>query len=1793
MNIKLVDKACRVFFIFVFILGTISAPQQIAKAEGLNPHIAAWPDSSRVQAIGWPLGTLITMTIDRPSTLQQVDYTAQAVMVQNPQNPSEPIANFEMWRKFYLAAGDIITMAGGSTAKTYAIQLQVMDIDLENDTVSGVATHNVQLQVCASKQDYCVQRHVTADSGGNWVVNYHTPGAQPYEQETVDLKLSASGVVEETDASGNSTMVNWGTPFFTANPGGNWIEAERWPLGAIITISIDNPSTNQSPDFNATQVATNISSYGGGGFSSHGGGFQYTSPYNFSAGDIITLTDGITTKSLTVSPVRVTSIDLANNRITGIADPNQKMWAFDNNIMIEFWSNSDGTWTADFTGKANLQLDKAGGIKVFDDDDDVTHVEVPNPYIEAHVTGQWIYARGWLLDTMVTMTIDRPSTPQSPDYTTTTWNSDITAAEFNLNGVFEFQSGDVITQSGGGLTKTLIVTNIAITGIDPSAETISGIANPDTEIEVDIWSGDAPYRKVTANGTGQWVADFSVPWNDQGTYDLTPGLSGIAMHKDDDGDFEFTEWRMPNPNIYARANDNRIEGNDWPLGETVSVEIDDPSTPQDPDYSNNVIVEVADWNPNLNMFGLNLNNYDLKVGDIVTATQGNTIKQLVVSNLMITNVNLDTDIVYGTANPNQLVNIWTCWQNDPCINRDETADQNGNWSTKFAVPGEQDWENETADLRGGSWIDSSVNDEDGDQTMFGWYVLNPKIFVVDSHYSNCCAYNVVGGEQWEPGKTISLSIDDPSNGAGWDYQDSLIALDGHNGWANSQWTFNIDPQEFPIKPGYIVQVTDGTTVKEHVVKDLVITDIDLDADTVEGQSNSDEQLYVPVIVNDQYAQRFVSPDINGRWIADFSQPGEQGNEQTLFDISLGIMVIPEQADEDGDSTKLWQSVPNPSLHAVPTHPEVHGHDWSAGSDVTLIIDNDTDPTNGVLYTRTKNVDDDPWCGYPCFDLAGVFDLQVGQYVSMTDGMVTKTVLVSKLTITSVNLANDTLSGVADPGSDVMVNLWSQDGKARNAIADINGDWTVDFSILGNDDFEQFTTDITYGDWGRAIQLNPDGTDDGTLEYWGVDWVAPDTISLVAAFTSLPSLSSPSYTIDGWTLYNLLWEPLFRTTDQGLLMPAAATGYTLSPDGLVYTIPLRSDLSWSDGQPVTAQQYVDGFLRILAPDTMIDYASLLYDIQGAAAFNNGSITDPHEVGLLALNDHTLQITLERPAVYFSQVLAIAGMMPVRTDLITQYGDAWADAGNFEGTGPYLLVEYDKGHILLEKNIAYHSASTVAFDTIGFDIFADMDQAFSAYQRGEVDVLIDAPQSALDDPNFDSERVYAAGPGVIYVGLNTQRTPTDNPLVRQALAAATNRRALLDNVLNMPWLQAATGVIPPEIPGYQGTNIGYGYDLLLAQTLLADAGYPDGANLPTIHLYGRSAQAQLLDAIAEQWRTGLVITVETHYFDEAPGNVLHPCLDDPACTYNAYRWGWGMDFFDAKNILEDVFHPDSYFNLMGWDNSLYRELIELSRGEQDPAQRLEYLQEAEQILVEDETVVIPLYFTERISLVKPGYTTVYGLIPYFDLWNSAHPNQPPVAGAGPDLVAFAGDTITLDASTSSDPEAGVLTFEWDIDNDSIYDEASGVTATISFNQTGDHIIGLRVTDDGGLSDTDTATITILPWTLKGFYQPVDMNGVYNLVKGGITVPFKFEIFAGSTELTDIAEIKSLTYAQTSCNANAITDEIETTATGGTSLRYDLLGGKFIYNWKTPATAGKCYRVTMTTMDGSTLVAYFKLK
>jgi hypothetical protein len=155
------------------------------------------------------------------------------------------------------------------------------------------------------------------------------------------------------------------------------------------------------------------------------------------------------------------------------------------------------------------------------------------------------------------------------------------------------------------------------------------------------------------------------------------------------------------------------------------------------------------------------------------------------------------------------------------------------------------------------------------------------------------------------------------------------------------------------------------------------------------------------------------------------------------------------------------------------------------------------------------------------------------------------------------------------------------------------------------------------------------------------------------------------------------------------------------------------------------------------------------------------------------------------------------------------------------------------------------------------------------------------------------------------------------------------------------------------------------------------------------------------------------------------------------------------------------------------------------------------------------------------------------------------------------------------------------------------AGGCTINGYSSAVGQHTVVISVKDNAGNTTMVSRTYAVQAWTTKGFYAPVDMNGVFNVVKGGSTVPLKFEVFSGTTELTTTAAIESFTAKRVSCMPSAATDDVELLTTGGTSLRYDSTGGQFIQNWKTPTGAGTCYSTTMTAADGSSITAYFKLK
>ena len=229
----------------------------------------------------------------------------------------------------------------------------------------------------------------------------------------------------------------------------------------------------------------------------------------------------------------------------------------------------------------------------------------------------------------------------------------------------------------------------------------------------------------------------------------------------------------------------------------------------------------------------------------------------------------------------------------------------------------------------------------------------------------------------------------------------------------------------------------------------------------------------------------------------------------------------------------------------------------------------------------------------------------------------------------------------------------------------------------------------------------------------INWSGPRDTLIYSLLSEPPSLDVNLATdTTSNTILNQLMEAFYRYDVEGNIEPAGATGYEVSEDGTVYTISLREDAVWSDGEPVIAQHYVDGITRLLDPETAAEYAYVMYYIDGAEGFNSGE-ADASALGVKAIDDYTVEITLTGPQSFFDSILAFFTTYPVRLDIIEEYGDAWTEPGNFVGNGPYNLVEWvHEDSLAIEANPLYHDADRVSIQRVEYPIITDKATSLAA-------------------------------------------------------------------------------------------------------------------------------------------------------------------------------------------------------------------------------------------------------------------------------------------------------------------------------------------------------------------------------------------------------------------------------------------------------------------------------------------------
>ena len=459
-----------------------------------------------------------------------------------------------------------------------------------------------------------------------------------------------------------------------------------------------------------------------------------------------------------------------------------------------------------------------------------------------------------------------------------------------------------------------------------------------------------------------------------------------------------------------------------------------------------------------------------------------------------------------------------------------------------------------------------------------------------------------------------------------------------------------------------------------------------------------------------------------------------------------------------------------------------------------------------------------------------------------------------------------------------------------------------------------------------------------------------------------------------------FEGLVTYDETGTLIPGNAESWDISEDGTVYTFHLREGLKWSDGSPLTAEDYVYAYQRVLTPSTTAQYVSMFTDyIVNAKEFYDGTAT-ADELGIKALDETTLEITLMNPAAFFIDLASMWCFDPVQKATIEANGDRWTtSADTYVGNGPFKMSAINMGEgYVLEKNENYWDADNVTLDKLTFRIITDTATALTAYESGEVDGTLTYPTAdysrlKANDSGFNSVASYSS----TYYNINCAKAPYNNPLVRKALNLAIDRQAIIDSVLQ----GRATPAFSYLAPGYSvdGKDITEGRsdneltasaNVEAAQAALAEAGYPNGEGFPTLQLsyYSNDNVKLIAEAIAEMLQTNLGITVSISSSDWA---VFYD--DVQAGNYEVAAMGWGADYQHPMTFLP-LFKTGDSSNNSGYSNSEYDSLVEQVMAETDPAQAADLIMQAEAIAAGD-YCCLPLYYGVTTYLVKDYVSGCY--------------------------------------------------------------------------------------------------------------------------------------------------------------------------------------------------------------------------
>ena len=457
----------------------------------------------------------------------------------------------------------------------------------------------------------------------------------------------------------------------------------------------------------------------------------------------------------------------------------------------------------------------------------------------------------------------------------------------------------------------------------------------------------------------------------------------------------------------------------------------------------------------------------------------------------------------------------------------------------------------------------------------------------------------------------------------------------------------------------------------------------------------------------------------------------------------------------------------------------------------------------------------------------------------------------------------------------------------------------------------------------------------------------------------------------------LYEGLVSEAANGDLVPGVAKDWTISDDGKTYVFNMRPEARWSNGDPLTANDFVYSFRRGVDPKTLSVYSYILTPLLNADEITAGK-RPVEELGVRAIDEHTLEIKLANPTPYFLGLLSHSMSTPVHRATLEAHGEQWTRPGNLVGNGAFKLDDWVvQSHVKVVRNPYYWDNANTKLEEVWFYATEDQNAEMQRFRALELDMTEIIPSAQINflRENYAKELVIAPYLGSYYYGFNVTRPPfKDNPKLRRALSLAVNRDIITKQILNVGQL-SSYGFVPP-ITGYTQQNMVEASWTQQqredeAKKLYAEAGYGADKPLRTQIMYNtQEDHRRIAVAIQQMWKQ--VLGVEAEILNQE-WKVFIDTRNQKVAT-QVYRQGWIGDYNDPFTYLE-LMRSTAGQNDTGYNNPEYDRLVAASQSAVDPQARMELLQQAERLLLAD-MPLMPLYIYVRPRLVQPwvgGYAS----------------------------------------------------------------------------------------------------------------------------------------------------------------------------------------------------------------------------